>query len=1001
MAASAGGGGSGGGTGEAPLISLTTFANSSFNTKDFVNSLTFTPLSLTKLTSGTSSGATSATLGRPTSSGARVSEFDAKPFIHVFENALADLVKVRKRVLRNIEELEDAQTAADNVHKTKLGELNRSFQGMYTSFRTLESRIGDVGNTAVKIGEQLETIDKQRANAAEAKELITLFFDFNNQDTGKMEVMRQRMGADGQYRAAVIARRLMQISREVDIPGTEQARLGIEKYCELLETDLLRTFQDAYEQNDVKAMSECAKVLYEFNGGNSCMQAFVNQHSFFTLQFHVGEIDPHTATQPNYGLVKMFQQLRATVYQDWDVVSVVFTNAPQVIQSFLQRVFAQSVQTYAETLLDKALAISTLTYLRVLTGAHRAATQLAKDFSHFDEQVLLPYLVSTGVVPSSSAAAVAAAANASGAASATGASTAPAIPTSLGYRNGVPISFSINIAVQRCMEDLFVPFVDGARYLDKETRCMSESIDSVLTDFNTYYLNRKQAAKKSGGVFARLNTTYTASVTGTNKTSAGADEGTLAVDTVIQILKMHVDAVSRCVELSDPSDVSRSVGALFTVLVDHVGKRYAEVALDAALEDNVLDGKSEPDYKCLGVVQTANTVVHLLQAHFHNAILPMVASSPMYHRELVANKNAVLSRLESRINILVTRIIDGTSTPTIMYLSSILAKQKKTDFKPKEDSIEIGMNTQPCLQACDTLKRVQSSFSAYFDGKNLEAALSSIGVAFHEALMDHFQRFPVSTAGSLVVTKDLAKYQETVAQFKIPQLNERLDLLRELGNLFLVRPENLRLILDEGRLARLDHAAIYPYLSMRMDFKSARIDVLLRQREQRERFDASQQQLAGDSRSTSAAGLGGSMDDNDDDQLGSLASAPPASGATALLSPTGPSRGMTVPSPSPTRSSFDRQGVTSPQSDSFSQSSRRPTMEPPAASANKELPSSPAADRPALPQPPLASTSEQLKSSAKAAATNVNNTVNNLMSKMSGSVFSLRSGATQSSNQSS
>lgn len=63
--------------------------------------------------------------------------------------------------------------------------------------------------------------------------------------------------------------------------------------------------------------------------------------------------------------------------------------------------------------------------------------------------------------------------------------------------------------------------------------------------------------------------------------------------------------------------------------------------------------------------------------------------------------------------------------------------------------------------------------------------------------------------------------------FKIPVLNDMFDMLRQLGNIFLVKPEILRSILSEGYLARLDPSMLYPYLEKRVDFKSAKLDRVL------------------------------------------------------------------------------------------------------------------------------------------------------------------------------
>jgi hypothetical protein len=75
--------------------------------------------------------------------------------------------------------------------------------------------------------------------------------------------------------------------------------------------------------------------------------------------------------------------------------------------------------------------------------------------------------------------------------------------------------------------------------------------------------------------------------------------------------------------------------------------------------------------------------------------------------------------------------------------------------------------------------------------------------------------------------RDIAKYQEVIKMFKIPGLDERFEMLRQLGNIFVVKPEILKSILSEGYLARLDPSVLYPYLEKRIDFKTAKLDRLL------------------------------------------------------------------------------------------------------------------------------------------------------------------------------
>lgn len=56
-------------------------------------------------------------------------------------------------------------------------------------------------------------------------------------------------------------------------------------------------------------------------------------------------------------------------------------------------------------------------------------------------------------------------------------------------------------------------------------------------------------------------------------------------------------------------------------------------------------------------------------------------------------------------------------------------------------------------------------------------------------------------------------------------LAAKFDLLREIGSLFIVKPENLKSIVQEGYLSRIDVSTLHPYLMMRSDWsKLARME---------------------------------------------------------------------------------------------------------------------------------------------------------------------------------
>lgn len=72
------------------------------------------------------------------------------------------------------------------------------------------------------------------------------------------------------------------------------------------------------------------------------------------------------------------------------------------------------------------------------------------------------------------------------------------------------------------------------------------------------------------------------------------------------------------------------------------------------------------------------------------------------------------------------------SLAIVAWLTILLAKQKKLDFKPKNDDMAFArINTEPCLLACDFLVKVREAAVASLSGRNVEVFLTEVGVTFH------------------------------------------------------------------------------------------------------------------------------------------------------------------------------------------------------------------------------------------------------------------------------
>lgn len=243
------------------------------------------------------------------------------------------------------------------------------------------------------------------------------------------------------------------------------------------------------------------------------------------------------------------------------------------------------------------------------------------------------------------------------------------------------------------------------------------------------------------------------------------------------------------------------------------------------------DIKLEPSLAPLATLKTVDLICTLWQQYINIVLLPLATSSVTVRREMDTFNNQVIHRIELAVNSVVVRITEGTSqvsppyclltelAAVIAWLGMQLDKQKKNDFKRKSDDLSLDhTNTGPCRLCCEMLDKVRGAAFENLTGKNREVFLTEIGVAFHDQLLEHFKKFPVSATGGLMLIKDLKSYQDTIAVFGISALAERFEFLRQLGNVFLVPPETLKMYTTEKYLGRIDPTLLQPYLSQRTDW---------------------------------------------------------------------------------------------------------------------------------------------------------------------------------------
>jgi exocyst complex component 5 len=139
---------------------------------------------------------------------------------------MEEITRIKKRVQMKVEDLEDQAFAAEANNKKKLSDTSGMFEAGHKTFSSLEKRLMEVGKIAIRIGEQLESVEKQRSRAAEARDLLANFSQTKAGNFSQLDDLQYGSNED-LLKCAVAVKRLLAICRGLDMPNTAKCRLHV------------------------------------------------------------------------------------------------------------------------------------------------------------------------------------------------------------------------------------------------------------------------------------------------------------------------------------------------------------------------------------------------------------------------------------------------------------------------------------------------------------------------------------------------------------------------------------------------------------------------------------------------------------------------------------------------------------------------------------------------------------------------------------------------------
>lgn len=101
-----------------------------------------------------------------------------------------------------------------------------------------------------------------------------------------------------------------------------------------------------------------------------------------------------------------------------------------------------------------------------------------------------------------------------------------------------------------------------------------------------------------------------------------------------------------------------------------MGHRYIEGCLDMALEDLLASGQSAAaigeklfnneaaEFKQLQILNLVDACIQRLQLFYQQSVQPLIATQPAIHREILVKKNDFLLALETKMNVVLHKLVD-------------------------------------------------------------------------------------------------------------------------------------------------------------------------------------------------------------------------------------------------------------------------------------------------------------------------------------------------------
>ena len=805
------------------------------------------------------------------------SMFDSTPYEEVFDSTLSTLTMLRQHVEARLLTLAKDCTVLEKEYKTKLETIQRKFDKLFKEFKSFDTTINKVSTSAQRIGGSLESVEAQRNRAIETQIFLQYLVQLNDDQQKPSKIF----GDTADFENAILLKNLLILSAELDMPSTMLAKTNIERMAEQLEQTQRDRFSKAAQEKKYTTMKECAKTLFELNGGEECIKAYIGQLGMFYEDDMEDEEDRwnrpatfgpgrggggggsviHAPGMSGGNMVLSGSSQSLDVANDFDSTSSVSSSSPPN-----SNIITRPSSAMQESSLVKSSSQPIQPTRSKESSSHKSQQQQDQPSFNPNYPNARKKIVKDGTEESTD----------------DDDGTEPNIIRIDRFYEKIVQSIRDESEViakvfpvpplvlmrltQRIFEQRIAAFIDNIiencsvnsslPMLERRLKTLMYAVQhmsQVVKDLSAAPTNLPPAALQTfaDSVFVKHRDEFIKyqvqsmqqmlireqeveddSPAAVAARAAGKKTPwkpiDLTVDVTIRCLECAETAATRCAILSHPKMLAENMYKIFQTLIREFGRNIMLVALDQAIKrlTNAQAGSTSPNSSppilvssFFSLVQTLNTNVVLLQKHYFLKIRPYIEGSRNEQTLCQSEKNKLLQMLEDSIEI----GLDHALKALLGEIDNMLAtKQRRRNWMPKPnemDSIDFQHASDACLSVCAFIRSQYSQLTDALDGRNLQAFLIEFATRVLASLLQHIKKYQVDQGiGAFCLMRDMSEYQECIASFKIDRLNADFEILKAIAKLHMVGPAQLADVISDSALSKWPKTELDAFLKMRSDY---------------------------------------------------------------------------------------------------------------------------------------------------------------------------------------